>query len=403
MRADDVARQIQVLLNMLFLIGQAPIIHIAELGQVPAPLVLDLRRPDADVEVALQYLVPVEILNHQIQIVLVVLQDLRRLAIVRILEDASVSADVPVAVSVSQRRHTLRIVCQIACISVVDLIPLRIIELLFETQYLAASDIQRLVINIFVLLILSVRRVVIVIDADVGQIGEFVFAGADWTLNILRATLPDVRHVLPVVARFCVHSELMLLLGDDPTAIELLLLLSRDVAVLQNWGIILGVKKLALGASCSRWYVSALLGRSWIDANIRVVNRLVHRIALFLRCQQRPVALRRSIIVQHRLSLGLYLIVLLQTTFVLFARLRLRQLQFEVGLAHLVRIGLGQLTVDHRQVQLVLRVGDQQCSLIILARLIWMLDDRLILCIQINLLVAMDIVTERNHLLLVVL
>lgn len=313
------------------------------------------------------------------------------------------SADVPVAVSVSQRRHTLRIVCQIACISVVDLIPLRIIELLFETQYLAASDIQRLVINIFVLLILSVRRVVIVIDADVGQIGEFVFAGADWTLNILRATLPDVRHVLPVVARFCVHSELMLLLGDDPTAIELLLLLSRDVAVLQNWGIILGVKKLALGASCSRWYVSALLGRSWIDANIRVVNRLVHRIALFLRCQQRPVALRRSIIVQHRLSLGLYLIVLLQTTFVLFARLRLRQLQFEVGLAHLVRIGLGQLTVDHRQVQLVLRVGDQQCSLIILARLIWMLDDRLILCIQINLLVAMDIVTERNHLLLVVL
>lgn len=78
----------------------------------------------------------------------------------------------------------------------------------------------------------------------------------------------------------------------------------------------------------------------WVDAEVRVVDRLVHRVALLLIVDHVAVALWAVVVVEERLSLcRLHLIVLLALVFVLLAARWLRQLEVDIRLTQLVTAG----------------------------------------------------------------
>ena len=129
---------------LLFLVGHTSIVVLGQLCQVvvPASLVLDFGGLNWHLHVAVEHLISVEILNHHVQIVLIILQNVRRLALVGVFENAPVPADVPVAITVSQGCNTLRILANIASVPIVDLvIPLRIVDMRLDAQNLATANI----------------------------------------------------------------------------------------------------------------------------------------------------------------------------------------------------------------------------------------------------------------------
>ena len=85
LRSQNIARNVKVLLDMLlFLVGHASIVVLRQLRQVVIPtcLVLKLRRLNRNLYVAIKYLISVKILYHHVQIILVILQYVGRLAVV---------------------------------------------------------------------------------------------------------------------------------------------------------------------------------------------------------------------------------------------------------------------------------------------------------------------------------
>lgn len=219
--------------------------------------------------------------------------------------------------------------------------------MVLDAQYLAASDIQGLIVNVLVLLVLPVRRVVaIVVQRNVWHVAKFVFASAVWGRHVLGPTLSNVDLVGPLIPSIGIRSNLFL--AEYAASVHLVLILPALVVVLRAQPLLV----LALPDSALRQVSPLLAGR--VDPNVGVVDRLVDRVALLLVPNERPIALGRAVVVEQGLALGLHLVVLGRDGFGLLAARGLGVLQVDVGLAQLVRTGLRVLAVDQGQVDLVL-------------------------------------------------
>lgn len=211
-------RNVEVLLKMLLLGGSCALRGISQLVQVPPRL----RGAHSLVEVGLELLVPVEVLYHQIQVVLVFLERFGRLRrLVRILYHVPVATPVSISVSIPQSWYALRIFNGVVPVPVVQL-TFMLIELALDAQDLPASNIQRLFVHILVLFVLSVGRLAIVGQRNVRQVPKFVFSVSVIAVNILRSALPNiVRPLVSIVAVWC-----KLLLDEYAASVDLVIFLT---------------------------------------------------------------------------------------------------------------------------------------------------------------------------------
>lgn len=210
----------------------------------------------------------------------------------RVFQHASMPTPISISVSISHRwhTHTLRVLNLVCAVPVVDFGFLRI-QLVLNAQDLASPDIQRLVVYVLVLFVLPVRRVVaIVVQGHVGKVPQFVFASSV-RLDILRATLANVHLVGPLIPGIGVGRPLFLIKDSSPVQ---LVIVSALVIVLRAQALLAG-KKLALAAAALGQVPSLFAGR--VDADVGVVDRLVHRVTLLLIPDQRPISLRRRAVV----------------------------------------------------------------------------------------------------------
>lgn len=123
LRAKHAAgRNVYIFLYVLLLVRNGSLRCLGDFIQVPSTLgILGFRGDQALIEIRLELLVSIEILNHEIQIVLVFRKSIRRLAcLVSVFHDASVATSISISVSISDSRYTLRILSLIRAISVID-------------------------------------------------------------------------------------------------------------------------------------------------------------------------------------------------------------------------------------------------------------------------------------------
>lgn len=112
---------------MILLIRNHAVLNIRQLIKISPTLVFGLGGSHADVEVALEHLVPVEVLYHYIEVVFVFLKRFWGMTFVGVFENTTMPTHVTITLAFTQRWHALGVFTQDAAVAVIYLISLLII------------------------------------------------------------------------------------------------------------------------------------------------------------------------------------------------------------------------------------------------------------------------------------